>query len=97
MAGEDHGCDLIAELRVGESLPGLGIARGVHQIEQIVRRRACILAGGARSAISIAMKPVQRLRKRAREYPAGSAMPAAAACREMRPRQPRAIFHHEVA
>ena len=45
MAGENHGRDLIAELLVGEGLAGLGIARSAHQVEQIVRRRALVLAG----------------------------------------------------
>ena len=38
MAGQDHGCDLVGELRVVERLAGFRIARGDHQVEQIARR-----------------------------------------------------------
>ena len=46
MAGENHGCDLIAELRIGEGLAGFRIARVTHQVEQVAWRRAFVLAGG---------------------------------------------------
>ena len=71
MAGEDHGRDLIAELFVGEGRAGLGIARGAHQVEQVARRRALVLAGGAALGHQHADECVQRLRKRARAKSCG--------------------------
>jgi hypothetical protein len=47
MAGQNHGRDLIAELRIGEGLAGFRIARVTHQVEQVACRRALVLAGGA--------------------------------------------------
>ena len=47
VAGENHGRDLIAELRLAEGLAGFRIARRVQQVEQIARRRAFRLSSGA--------------------------------------------------
>ena len=83
VAGEDHGRDLIAELFVGEGFAGFGIARSAHQIEQVARRRAFVLAGGA----AFGHQHGRRTRSSAcgngrGRNPAGSASSAAAAGRE---------------
>ena len=79
VTGEDHGRDLVAELLVGKRLAGFGIARGVHQIEQVARRRAVFLPAARRSAISIATKARPALAEaRAARNPAASATTAAA-------------------
>ena len=79
MAGEDHGRDLIAELLVGEGRAGLGIARGAHQVEQIARRRAFVLAGGAALGHQHADESRPALAEAgAGKIPRASASPAAA-------------------
>ena len=77
---------------------GLGIARGAHQVEQIARRRALVLAGGA----ALGHQHADECGPALAEAGAGKILRARPAQRqqqveEMRPRQPLAILHDEVA
>ena len=47
VTGKDHRRHLVAELCVGESATRFRIARRAHQVEQVARRGAVMLAGGA--------------------------------------------------
>ena len=89
---------LIAELFVGEGVSGLGIARGPHQVEQIARRRAFVLAGGPAFGHQHGHETGPALA----EAGAGEILRARPALRQyhienMRPRQPRAILHDKIA
>ena len=98
VAGENHGRDLVAELFVGEGLRR-SRDRAPHPSDRTgraaARPRSCRRRGAPPSACrrnaSIACGSARG------KNPAGSASPAAAAVEQMRPRQPLAIFHHEIA
>ena len=98
MAGENHGRDFVAELFVVKGLTGLGIARRTHQVEQIARRGALGLAGGAALGHQHADKSSPALA----ETGAGKILRARPTqwqqhVEKMRPRQPFAVLDHEIA
>ena len=78
---------------------GLGIARGVHQVEQVARRRVRVLAGGAAFGHQHARRTASSACGSARgQNPAGvGQLQRQQQIENMRPRQPRAILHHEIA
>ena len=98
MTGQDHGRHFIAELFVGKAFSGLGITRLAHQIEQIAVRRAVVLADSAALGHQHADKTrpslaKSRARKILRTWPAQRQQQI----EKMRPRQSRAVLHHELA
>ena len=98
MAGQNHGRDLIAELLVGKGLAGFRIARVTHQVEQVARRRAFVLAGSAALGHQHADECGPALAEAgAGEILRGRPTQRQQQIEKMRARQPLAILHHEIA
>ena len=98
MAGENHRRHLVAELLIAEGIAGLGIAGVAHQIEQIARRGTFVLAGGAALGHQHGHEGRPSLAKpRAGEILRSRPGQRQCQIEEVRPRQPLAILHHEIA